>query len=123
MRETTPQQRTFTYSHVQRLARSCAVYLRWCYKNKTAARTSELAVRLGVLPQYLSTIAPKILGKPMRVYLREQQLVEAERLLRHTPLPVDEIALRAAFGTPATFYRWFVKKHGMPPAAFRELKK
>ncbi len=118
-----PNQRTYTFAHRQRLERTIDIYLRWCYRHKTAARVSELAARAGVLPQYMSWIARPILGKPLRVVLREKRLQEAERLLRHTPLPVEEIALRAAFGTPSTFYRWFLEKHGIAPAAFRELKK
>jgi AraC-like DNA-binding protein len=115
--------RTFTHAHRQRLERAVDLYLRWCYRHKTAARTSELATRLGVLPQYLSWIAPKIVGRPLRVFLRAKQLEEAERLLRQTPLSIEDVAVRAAFGTPATLYRWFVAKHGVAPAAFRELKK
>ena len=118
-----PNERTYSFAHRQRLERTIDVYLRWCYLHKTAARTSELAARLRVLPQYLSWIAPTILGKPLRVVLREKQLKEAERLLRHTPLSVEEIALRSAFGTASTFYRWFIAKHGIAPAAFRELNK
>lgn len=114
--------RTFTFAHRQRLERAAEHYLRACYRQQTAARTSEFATFLGVLPQYLSWIAPKILGKPLQIFLREKQLAYAVRLLRTTPLTVEEIAVRSAFGTPGTFYRWFVATHGMPPAAFRELK-
>jgi AraC-like DNA-binding protein len=118
-----PNQRTYTFADRQRLLRTIDIYLRWCYRHQTAARTSELAARLGVSPQYLSSIARPIFGKPLRVVLREKRLREAERLLRHTPLPVEEVAIRAAFGSPSTFYRWFVEKHGITPVAFRELKK
>lgn len=118
-----PNKRTYSPIHLQRLVRSMAVYLRWCYRHKTAARTSELAARMGVRPQYLSSIGPTILGKRLSVALREKQLEEAERLLIQTTLPVDQVALHAAFGTPSTFYRWFQEKHSISPAAFRELKK
>jgi AraC-like DNA-binding protein len=118
-----PNQRVYTFADRQRHERAIDVYLRWCYRNKTAARTSELAARVGVSPQYLSGIAPVIFGKPLRVVLREKQLLEAERLLRLNALPVDQVAIRAAFGTPSTFYRWFQAKHGISPTAFRELKK
>lgn len=118
-----PNQRTYTFADRQRLLRTIDIYLRWCYRHQTAARTSELAARLGVSPQYLSSIARPIFGKPLRVVLREKRLREAERLLRHTPLPVEKVAIRAAFGSPSTFYRWFVENHGITPVAFRELKK
>ena len=118
-----PNKRTYSASHRQRLTRAIDVYLRWCYTKKTAARSSELAARLDVTPQYLSSIAPAILKKPLRVALREKQLEEAERLLLHTPLPVEDVARRSAFGAASTLYRWFVDKHGIAPSEFRELKK
>jgi len=59
------------------------------YGQKTAARTSELAARVGVLPQYLSWMGPRILKTPLRLALREKQLQEAERLLSLGVLSVD----------------------------------
>ena len=46
-----------------------------------------------------------------------------ENRLKSHPLPVEEVAICAAFGSPSTFYRWFLEKHGIAPAVFRELKK
>jgi AraC-like DNA-binding protein len=115
--------RTFTTAHLRRLDRAADVYLQDCYRNRTAARTSEFAQFLGVQPQYISGIAPKILGMPLRIFLRKKQLAMAVKLLRRTPLTVEEIAVRCAFGTPSTFYRWFVAAYKVTPAAFRELKK
>lgn len=120
----TRRRRTFTHAHRQRLERASEHYLRICYQNKTAARASELAQFLGVHHVYLSTIAPQITGgQHLRDFLREKQLTYAEQLLRTTPLHIEEIALRCGFGTIGTFYRWFNTRHGMPPGAFREIKK
>ena len=80
-------------------------------------------MRLGLTPEYVSWLAAKILGKSLQAFLREKQAAYAARLLRITPLTVDEIAIQSGFGTPATFYRWFVAIYGMTPAAFRRLKK
>ena len=115
--------RTFTHMHRQRLERAVAIYLRDCYRAQAAARTSELAARMGVVPQYLSGIARKILGKPLQLFLREKQLEEAARLLIQTPLEVGDIARRSGFGTHVSLYRWFLKTHGVAPSAYRELKK
>lgn len=115
--------RTFTTAHLRRLDRAADVYLRDCYRKCTAARTSEFAQFLDVQPQYLSWIGSKILGKPLRVFLREKQLAMAATLLRRTPLTVEEIALRCAFGTPSTLYRWFFGVYKVSPAVFRELEK
>ncbi|HEV2721510.1 MAG TPA: helix-turn-helix domain-containing protein [Thermoanaerobaculia bacterium] len=82
---------------------------------------SELASYLQVATPYLSRIAPEIVGMPLREFLRAKQLAYAEHLLRTTPLSNEEIALRAGFGTPSTFYRRFTAVHGVTPKAFRGL--
>lgn len=64
-----------------------------------------------------------VLGMSLRDFLRKQQLAYAGQLLRTTPLPAEEIALRCGFGTVATFYRWFRAAHGTTPGAFREVMK
>jgi AraC-like DNA-binding protein len=115
--------RTYTDDHRKRLSRSVALYLRHCYRNATAARVSEFAIFLGRNRDYVSRTAAGILGLSLREFLRSQQLTYAARLLRTTPLPPHEIALRAGFGTTSTFYRCFTALHGMPPAKFREVMK
>ena len=115
--------RTFTHLHRQRLERAAEVYLRDCYRRSTAARVTEFAARLGVTAEYLSRVAAEILGMPIRDFLRQQQIAYAVQLLKTTPLPAEEIALRSGFGTVGTFYRWFHATQGTTPRAFREVKK
>lgn len=115
--------RKFTPDHPKRLDRAVEHYLRFCYREKTAARTAEFAARLGRTPEYLSWLATRVLGKSLRDYLREKQVAYAARLLRTTPLSVEEIALRSGFGTAGTLYRWFRAAFGTSPGAYRELKK
>ncbi|HYI13247.1 MAG TPA: helix-turn-helix domain-containing protein [Thermoanaerobaculia bacterium] len=116
---------TFTYADRWRLERAAGLYLCKCYRTKSAARVSEFAKELGLTPEYLSQRAMEILGRPLRVYLREKQATYAAWLLRTLPaeITVDEIAIRAAFGTPKTFYRSFRETYGTTPGAFRNLKK
>jgi AraC-like DNA-binding protein len=115
--------RRFTPDHRKRLDRAVEHYLLFCYGQKTAARASEFATRLGRTPEYLSWLATRVLGKSLRDYLREKQVARAARLLRTTPLSVEEIALRAGFGTAGTLYRWFKASYGTSPGAYRQLKK
>lgn len=115
--------RTFTDDHRKRLERAVTLYLQHCYRHATAARVSEFATFLGRNRDYISRTAAAILGLSLREFLRAKQLTYAARLLRTTPLPMKEIALRAGFGTTATFYRCFVALHEMPPARFREVMK
>ena len=121
---TKPASRTFTHADRQRLDRAAEHYLRKCYRANSAARASEFAAELGMTAEYMSWLAARILGKPLRDYLREKQVAYAAWLLRTLPeeITVAEIALRAAFGTPRTFYRCFLEAYGTTPGAFRGLK-
>jgi AraC-like DNA-binding protein len=117
--------RRFTHAHRQRLDRAAEHYLRKCYRTNSAARASEFASELGLTPEYVSWLATRILGKPLRDYLRDKQVTYAAWLLRTLPqeITVEEIALRSGFGTPKTLYRWFLEAYGTTPGAFRGLKK
>ncbi|HKS23290.1 MAG TPA: helix-turn-helix domain-containing protein [Thermoanaerobaculia bacterium] len=119
--DTSPRRTRFTHAHRQRLERVIRHYLKDCYRRSTAARVSECAAVIGLAVPYLSRIAPEILGMPLRDYLRKRQVAYAAQLLRTTPLPAEEIAIRAAFGSVPTFYRWFKDIHGMGPGAYRRL--
>lgn len=115
--------RTFTYVHRQRLRRAVQHYLEGCYRRVTSARVSECAASVDLSTPYLSRIAPEILGMPLLRYMRQNQVARAVQLLLSTPLEAEEIALRAAFGSVPTFYKWFRMVHGMTPGEFREVKK
>lgn len=117
--------RAFTHAHRQRLDRAAEHYLRKCYRTRTAARASRFAEELGLSPEYASWLVARILGMPLRDYLRGKQLAYAAKLLETLPadVTVEEIAVRSAFGTPRTFYRCFTAAYGMTPGAFRRLKK
>jgi AraC-like DNA-binding protein len=103
----------------RRLERAADLYLRWCYRNRTAARATEFAEIVGWTQSYLSRFVAAVAGLSVRDYLRRRQLVYAAYLLRATPLANREIALASAFGTPSTFYRCFVAAYGRTPAMYR----
>ncbi|MEA2235530.1 MAG: hypothetical protein QOC81_254 [Thermoanaerobaculia bacterium] len=117
------RRRIFTHTHRLRLERAADHYLRDCYRRVTAARASEFATTLGVTAPYLSRIAPDILGMPLRDFLRQKQIAYAVQLLKTTPLPSREIALRCGFGTVSTFHRWFLAAFDTTPGAFRKVMK
>ena len=123
MPKSATRKRTFTHGHRQRLDRAVTQYLEDCYRAKTVARTSEFAELAKLHRSYLSRTATAILGCSLLAYFRKKQLEEAERLLLTTPLSVEEIALRAGFGTPLTLYRCFKKAYGTSPGRFRMVTK
>jgi AraC-like DNA-binding protein len=104
----------------QRIERAIELYLHDCFKKATVARVSELAAFMGVNRPYLSRAAHRALGEPLGSALRRRQLAHAERLVRETTLPIDDIAAAAAFGTTRTFFRAFARAFGMTPGEYRE---
>jgi AraC-like DNA-binding protein len=115
--------RVFTHDHRQRLDRAAENYLHECYRTMTPARGKDFANSLDLTPEYVSWLGAQILGGSLHDFLRMKQVAYAERLLRTTPLSVQEVAVRCGFGTRSTLHRWFVTVHDLSPAAFRELKK
>jgi AraC-like DNA-binding protein len=108
-------------NHVERirLERLILLYVERCSGGRTPARVSELADFIGTNRSYLSRNARPILGRTLRSALVEQQLINAERLLRTTIFSIAEVAVLAAFGTPTTFYRTFRKAFGCSPGEYR----
>jgi AraC-like DNA-binding protein len=117
------QQRIFTPGRWLGLDRAAEHFLCECYRQKKPARGKDFARSLDLTPEYVSWLGSKILGESLHQFLRHKQVEYAARLLRRTPLSVEEIAARSAFGTRSTMHRWFVDAYGMGPAAFRELNK
>jgi len=115
--------RTFTPGHRKGLDRAAEHFLRECYRQKKPARGKDFARSLDLTPEYVSSLAARILGETLHQFLRKKQVEYAARLLRRTPLSIEEIAARSAFGTRSAMHRWFVQVYGVGPAAFREGRK
>jgi len=115
--------RTFTPENKKGLDRAAQHFLSECYRKRKPARAKDFARSLDLTPEYVSWLGANILGEPLHQFLRKKQVVYASGLLRRTPLSVEEIAARSAFGTRSAMHRWFVKVYGIGPAAFRERKK
>jgi two-component system response regulator YesN len=113
----------FTRDNRRRLDRAAENYLENCYRNKQPVRGKEFAKTLEMTPEYVSWLGSQVFGGSLHHFLRQKQLDYAARLLRTTPLSIDEIAIRAGFGTRATMHRWFLNRYGVTPTAFRYLKK
>ena len=116
------KQRTFTRGHEQGLNRAAEHFLRECYRQKKPVREQDFARSLDLTPEYVSWLAANILGESLHEFLRKKQVEYAARLLRRTPLSVEEIAVRSGFGTRSTMHRWFLRAYGMNPTEFRGLE-
>lgn len=58
-------------------------------------------------------------GQTPYQYVLRLRMDEAKRLLRHTVLPVTDIALSLGFASISQFYRSFAKSVGTPPEKYR----
>jgi iron complex transport system substrate-binding protein len=105
---------------LQRIERAVDRYLRHCYQERSSAKVKELAGFLQLSRPYLSRAVAGVSKVALRELMRRKQAAYAEELLRHTDLPLREVALRSAFGDVKTLYRAFVKWYGVRPGEFRK---
>lgn len=81
---------------------------------------ADYASSLHVSPSRLRAACLSVTGQsPMRIVHARLEL-EAKRQLLYTTLSVSEIAYALGFNDPAYFTRFFSKRAGISPSAFRE---
>lgn len=75
---------------------------------------------LATTPHLLDKAARETFGQSVKDMLMERRLLEAKRLLMFTIRPVEDIGLEIGFQDPAYFSRFFRKRTGHAPAAWRK---
>jgi AraC-like DNA-binding protein len=58
-------------------------------------------------------------GVPPKALIEQRLILEAKRLLAHTGLTVEAIAIEVGFSEPTNFVKFFRRHGGMPPLDFR----
>ena len=74
---------------------------------------------LATTPHLLDKAARMLLGSGVKRVVSERRLLEAKRLLLFTVRTVEDIAYEIGFDDPAYFSRFFRKRTGEAPAAWR----
>lgn len=59
-------------------------------------------------------------GVPAKEFIARRVLLEAKRMLAHTSMPASDIALTLGFEEPTHFGKFFRRKAGCTPGAFRD---
>lgn len=77
------------------------------------------ALLLNVSPSYLNECVKKSTGIPVSEHIKQRIILEAKRLLFHSPQTVKEIAVALGFDDVAYFSRMFKKYTGVPAGVFR----
>lgn len=77
------------------------------------------AAHLHISPPYLNQAIRRMTGMPVSHWIQAEIVMEAKRMLFHTNLTSKEIAFELGFEDHTYFTRFFTKKAGQTPLAFR----
>ncbi|WP_037578164.1 AraC family transcriptional regulator [Phaeacidiphilus oryzae] len=80
----------------------------------------EYAARLGYSQKTLTRACRAATGRGPKELIDARVELEAKRLLAHTELPVAVIARGLGFSEPTNFGKFFTRRAGLTPGAFRE---
>lgn len=92
---------------------------RLCLDYMESVSVDEAAAECGLSRSYFCHAFKKATGKPLIEYLHTLRVIEAERLLANTDLPIRDIATIVGFESPAYFGRVFRALRGRSPREAR----
>jgi AraC-like DNA-binding protein len=82
-------------------------------------RVADYADRLGYSVRTLTRASAAATGLSARELVDARIALEAKRLLAYTDLPASTVGRRLGFSEPTNFGKFFVRRTGLTPAAFR----
>lgn len=80
----------------------------------------DVSVAVGFSEYYFSRLFKEYTGQNFQKYLSGYRIKQAEKLLRHSELPILAIALETGFNSLTTFNRIFKKVRGCSPTVYRK---
>ncbi len=86
----------------------------------TSRQPSYYASLLNISAVYLNEVVKAVTGMNVTLYIKNQVVLQAKRLLVHTDLTVKEISYRLGIEDHAYFSRLFLQATGVSPTAFRQ---
>lgn len=82
-------------------------------------QVSQYAEMLHLTPRRLTIATGKAFGKTPKQLIDDRLVLEAKRLLVHSPDSIKEIGFDLGFEEPTNFIKYFRKQSGITPAEFR----
>ena len=79
------------------------------------------AQELGVSVAYLNVACRTIMARSAQSLVHDRMMIEAKRALLYTAVTVAEVAESLGFNDPAYFNRFFSRRAGMSPGAYRQV--
>ena len=83
----------------------------------------EIAHKLGITPEYLSTQFRKETGDTFSNYIRDFRIKKSKELLLGTQLKLHQISAQIGYSDPKYFSQVFKKAVGQLPADYRKTRK
>ena len=74
---------------------------------------------LNVTPNHLSQAVSGTFGRTAHALIADRLVVESKKLLRHTDLPIADVANYLGFDEPTHFGRFFKRYTSLTPLSFR----
>jgi AraC-like DNA-binding protein len=99
------------------LLKSFQTKINECYRE--LREVGDYASALNISAGHLSEVVKIQSGKPAIKHIHERLVLEAQRLLFHTPQSLKEIAFDLGFSDTSYFNRFFKRETGSTPADYR----
>ena len=90
---------------------------------KDGITLDEIAGKLGITPEYLSTQFQKEMGLNFSAYIRNYRIGKAKLMLIGSSMKVYEIAAEVGYSDPKYFSRVFRQVTGQKPDEYRKTQK
>lgn len=82
----------------------------------------EIAVQMGLTPEYLSTLFNREVKENFTVFLKKFRIDHAKRLLTGTDMKIYEVAQEVGYSDAKYFIKVFKEKEGISPGDYREMQ-
>ncbi len=87
---------------------------------KAGLTVSDYAKHMYISSRTLSDLTNQLLGKSPSLIIQERIVLEAQRLLLHSEMNINQIAYRLGFDDPSYFVKYFKKHSQLSPSEFRK---
>lgn len=85
-------------------------------------RVSDIALHAGLSERHLNRLFKSTIGSTISAFVQQKRLEKASALLKHSNLPVQQVAGYCGFASLAHFTTWFSRQMHQPPSQFRHQK-
>ena len=86
----------------------------------SSRQPSYYASRLNISTVYLNEVVKKVTGMNSTIFIKNEVVLRAKRMLVHSHLSIKEISIKLGFDDSAYFSRMFTSSTGISPTSFRQ---